>query len=97
MISFVCLVAYLCRACHASALIAAQAALGRDTGDPTAGDEVTAALLELYSVLFHAALTDPASGQALLRHFLSFSWTRGLHRKHASKKQSEFVTACSRL
>ena len=53
--------------------MATQAALGRDTGDPTAGDEVTAALLELYSVLFHAALTDQASGQALLRCVLPLS------------------------
>ena len=51
----------------------AQAALGRDTGDPTAGDEVTAALLELYTVLFRAALTDPASGQVLLRCSLASS------------------------
>jgi hypothetical protein len=50
-----------------------QAALGRDTGDPTAGDEVTAALLDLYTVLFRSALHDAATGQILLRYDRSAS------------------------
>ena len=74
---------YRVAACNPTAVtcqLHAQAALGRDTGDPTAGDEVTAALLDLYTILFQSALHDAAAGQILLRYVCPASGAAAISR-----------------